>query len=232
MRFSVVDSTRMPRCPQCGEENPERAKFCLNCAAPLRPEAAPSREARKTVTVLFCDVTGSTALGEQLDPERLGALLARYFERMKAIVERHGGTVEKFIEETLRLIRRAVEVEAVEPLALKGKAESVPAYRLLSVSAEGPRRPVGAPMAGRGREQRLLADAWERVASERSCHLFTILGPAGVGKSRLAGPATSSWPSAPGSVSLPRRKPTRPTWRNRCPKRVGCYARPALWSWA
>ena len=69
--FPVVDSTRMTKCPQCGEENPDRAKFCLNCAAPLRPEAAPSREARKTVTVLFCDVTGSTALGEQLDPERL-----------------------------------------------------------------------------------------------------------------------------------------------------------------
>jgi class 3 adenylate cyclase len=52
---------------------------------------------RKTVTVLFCDVTGSTALGESIDPEALRAMLARYFERMKAIVESHGGTVEKFI---------------------------------------------------------------------------------------------------------------------------------------
>ena len=51
----------------------------------------------KTVTVLFCDLTGSTAFGETLDPERLRALLARYFERMKAIVERHGGSVAKFI---------------------------------------------------------------------------------------------------------------------------------------
>ena len=49
------------------------------------------------MTVLFCDVTGSTALGESMDPEALRALLARYFERMKGIVESHGGTVEKFI---------------------------------------------------------------------------------------------------------------------------------------
>ena len=52
---------------------------------------------RKTVTVLFCDLTGSTAFGETLDPERLRALLARYFKRMKAIVEQHGGSVAKFI---------------------------------------------------------------------------------------------------------------------------------------
>src|SRR5438045_9693689 len=52
---------------------------------------------RKTVTVVFCDVTGSTELGESTDPEALRALLARYFERMKGIVEAHGGSVEKFI---------------------------------------------------------------------------------------------------------------------------------------
>jgi class 3 adenylate cyclase len=56
-----------------------------------------TRETRKTVTVLFCDLTGSTALGETLDPERSRALLARYFERVKAIIQRHGGRVEKFI---------------------------------------------------------------------------------------------------------------------------------------
>ena len=49
------------------------------------------------MTVVFCDVTGSTALGESTDPEALRALLARYFERMRGIVESHGGTVEKFI---------------------------------------------------------------------------------------------------------------------------------------
>src|ERR687892_811611 len=59
---------------------------------------------RKTVTVLFCDVTGSTALGESIDPEALRGLLARYFERMKAIVERHGGTVEKFIGDAVMAV--------------------------------------------------------------------------------------------------------------------------------
>ena len=49
------------------------------------------------MTVLQCDVTGSTALGERLDPESLRAALARYFEAAKAVIERHGGTVEKFI---------------------------------------------------------------------------------------------------------------------------------------
>ena len=66
--------------------------------------AAVSREQRKTVTVLFCDLTGSTALGETLDPERLRALLARYFERMKTIVERHGGSVEKFIGDAVMAV--------------------------------------------------------------------------------------------------------------------------------
>jgi class 3 adenylate cyclase len=62
-------------CPSCAEENPDRAKFCLNCAAPLTGD---SREQRKTVTVLFCDVTGSTALAVSTDPEALEALPARY----------------------------------------------------------------------------------------------------------------------------------------------------------
>jgi class 3 adenylate cyclase len=79
----------MPVCLSCGEDNPERAKFCLNCAAPLAL-APPACEQRKTVTVLFCDVTGSTQLGESTDPEALRALLARYVERMKGIVEASG----------------------------------------------------------------------------------------------------------------------------------------------
>lgn len=56
-------------------------------SAPEAPHAVGSREQRRTVTVLFCDLAGSTALGETLDPERLRALLARYFEGMKEIVE-------------------------------------------------------------------------------------------------------------------------------------------------
>ena len=57
----------------------------------------PQPEVRKTVTVLFCDVTGSTELGERLDPETLRRVLLRYFEEMRAVLERYGGTVEKFI---------------------------------------------------------------------------------------------------------------------------------------
>jgi tetratricopeptide (TPR) repeat protein len=182
---------------------------------------------RRTVTVVFCDVVGSTALGESVDPEALRGLLARYFERMKAIVERHGGTVEKFIgdavmavlgvpvaheddalravratgaaepgevligESTLALVRDAVDVEPSAPLVLKGKAEPVPAYRLVRVHA-APERQDGAHFVGRERELALIRDAFQRAERERRCELVTIAGEAGVGKSRLAAEALAS----------------------------------------
>ena len=117
----------MPACPACGHENLDGARFCNECGTSLVEPPAKTREQRKTVTVLFCDVTGSTELGERLDPEALRALLAWYFERMKAIVERHGGSVEKFIgdavmavfgvpivheDDALRALRAAVEMRA------------------------------------------------------------------------------------------------------------------------
>jgi class 3 adenylate cyclase/tetratricopeptide (TPR) repeat protein len=253
----------MTACPACGHELPEGAKFCLECGAPVAP-APPPREQRKTVTVLFCDVAGSTELGESTDPEALRALLARYFERMKEIVERHGGTVEKFVgdavmavfgvpivheddalracraavemrdalpelgiggriglntgevvtgteerlatgdavnvaarleqaaepgevligAETVQLVRDAVELGEERRLELKGKSEPVPGYPLVAVVGELSRR-FDVPIVGRVRERRALDDAWERVRSERACHLFTVLGSAGVGKSRL-----------------------------------------------
>jgi class 3 adenylate cyclase len=86
-----------------------------------------SQELRKTVTVLFADVTGSTALGERLDPEAMRRVMSRYFEETKATLERHGGTVEKFIgdavmavfgvpvvheDDALRAVRAAVEIRA------------------------------------------------------------------------------------------------------------------------
>jgi class 3 adenylate cyclase len=83
-------------CAACGAENREGARFCDNCAAPLA-EPEPQSEHRKTVTVVFADVTGSTALGERIDSESFRRVLARYFEEARRIVERHGGTVEKFI---------------------------------------------------------------------------------------------------------------------------------------
>jgi class 3 adenylate cyclase/tetratricopeptide (TPR) repeat protein len=261
-------------CPSCGAENREGAKFCDSCGALLAETATP-REQRKVVTVLFCDVTGSTALGERIDPESLRQVMARYFETAKAIVERHGGTVEKFIgdavmavfgvpavheddalravrsadelrgalgelndelersydtrlelrmgvntgevvtgteerlatgdavnvaarleqvaepgevllgEETHRLVRDAVDAEPAELVQAKGKAEPLQAFRLQAVHEAAPRR-HGAPMVGRERQRQLLEGAFATVAAERSCHLFTILGAAGVGKSRLA----------------------------------------------
>jgi class 3 adenylate cyclase/tetratricopeptide (TPR) repeat protein len=92
---------------------------------------------RKVVTVVFCDVVGSTALGESVDPEALQELLARYFERMKGIVESHGGAVEKFIgdavmavfgvpvaheDDALRACRAAVEMrDALPELGVEGR---------------------------------------------------------------------------------------------------------------
>jgi hypothetical protein len=58
----------MLTCANCGEQNPERARFCLNCGAALAAE--PRRGARKVVTMVVCDVSGSTALGERLDTRR------------------------------------------------------------------------------------------------------------------------------------------------------------------
>jgi class 3 adenylate cyclase/tetratricopeptide (TPR) repeat protein len=247
-------------CAQCGQENPDGFRFCGKCGAALA-EATPAREVRKTVTVLFADVVGSTALGESRDPEAVRAQMANWFEDARTILTRHGGTVEKFIGdavmavfgvprtheddalravraaaelqrpmlrigvntgevvagegetivtgdavnvatrleqaagpgevligmETFRLVRDAVGVEKVPPLDLKGKAEPVTAYRLLQIdaAAEGVARRLDSPLVGRRRESERLRADFEHVVSERTCQLFTLLGPAGVGKSRL-----------------------------------------------
>ena len=268
----------MVRCSACGEENPERARFCLNCATPLTAAAAPSGEVRKTITILFADIVSSTSRGEQTDPESTRRMLARYFDAMRHVVERHGGTVEKFIGDavmavfgiptlheddalraaraahalrgavdllneemagtgwapialrigvntgevvtgdrashqtlvtgdavnvaarleqaaspgevllgstTYRLVRDAVDAEPMPPLELKGKAEAVEAFRLIGLKEHEPTRRHDTPLVDREREQQLLRQAFERAVAERSCHLFTLLGTAGVGKSRL-----------------------------------------------
>src|ERR687888_522164 len=84
----------MARCPSCGTENPTGFLFCGRCGSPL---AKASPERRKTVTVLFCDVSGSTALGERLETEAVREVMLRYFDEMRVVIERHSGTVEKFI---------------------------------------------------------------------------------------------------------------------------------------
>jgi class 3 adenylate cyclase len=262
----------MLTCPACGRPSAPDAAFCAGCGGPLGATAT-AHETRKTVTALFCDLVGSTTLGEQHDPEVLRPLLDRYFAAMREAVERHGGRVEKFIgdavsavfglpvsheddalravragiemqarlaglnagstiplaarigittgevlvpgggapligdtmntasrlqssaepgsvvigEPTFRLVRDAIVAEPVEPLQLKGKAQPVPAYRVVRVASLSPMRTrrLDAPMVGRRREASLLADAFERAASDRACVLFTVLGSAGAGKSRL-----------------------------------------------
>jgi class 3 adenylate cyclase/tetratricopeptide (TPR) repeat protein len=265
----TVCSSVMVVCTHCGAENPDGFRFCGQCASPLNPEQPP-RELRRVVTALFCDVTGSTALGEQLDPEVLRGVMNRYFEVMRETIERHGGTVEKFIgdavmavfgiprlheddalravraaaeirdrlpgvaaevgvalrfrtgvntgpvlmgegenlatgdainvaarleqsaapgeivigPETMSLVKGAVEVGEQRLLELKGKSERVPAYPLVRVTG-APERVLSTPMVGRENELQHLRVVFNQTVRDRSCRLFTVLGSAGVGKSRL-----------------------------------------------
>src|SRR3954470_24914872 len=96
----------MVTCANCGEENPERARFCLECGSPLAgaaPAAAPvvPDEERKLDTLVFVDLVGSTALAESLDPEDVLGLLELYYGRLRTELERCGGTVEKYIGDAI-----------------------------------------------------------------------------------------------------------------------------------
>src|SRR5215217_3738001 len=262
----------MLTCSNCGEQNPERARFCLNCGAPLASEQR--RGARKVVTVVVCDVTGSTALGERLDPESLGRVMARYFERTRAVLERHHGLVQKFIgdavvatfgvpvvreDDALQAVRAAaamqdavaelddegpaievrigvatgevmVEEAGGDPLvigdavnlATRLQAAAGPgevlldhrtwhlardalvaapvdgivgvgdrAWRLVDVSPDalGHARRSDSPLVGRLAELQLFDWVFQRAVRTSTCHLLTVLGPAGVGKSRLVAAA-------------------------------------------
>jgi class 3 adenylate cyclase len=273
-------------CSACGEPNPDRARFCLACGRPLGA-ARLTGETRKTVTVLFTGVTGSTALAERLDTEPLSRVMARYFDTVRGILERHGGTVQKFIGDavmavfgipvvheddalravraagelgaglaelngelerawgvalqvrtgvntgevmagspgidtalvvsdavnvaarlqqtaapgdvvlgpaTWRLVRDAVDAEPLAPLNLKGKGSPLQAYRLLGVSrTSGGRRQARAPLVGRWQERALIERAYEQAVEGRRCRLLTVLGPAGVGKTRLVAEAVGSY---------------------------------------
>jgi class 3 adenylate cyclase/tetratricopeptide (TPR) repeat protein len=242
--------------------------------------AAAAPETRRLVTVLFSDVTGSTALGERLDPESLGRVMGSWSDAIRRVLHRHGGTVEKFIgdavmavfgmplaheDDALRAVRAAAELrEAMEDLnrdlrrqwgvsleirtgvttgevltagsgpgdqlvwgdavnlaarleqaagpgevllghatwdlvrdavecdpeaslALRGKEEPVSAWRLRSVRADAPGRArrMDAPLVGRERPLRLLRDLLDAASEDAVCWLATILGTAGIGKSRL-----------------------------------------------
>jgi class 3 adenylate cyclase len=91
-------------CPNCGQENPPIAKFCLACAQPLPSPSAGLAEERKVVTVLFADLVGFTARAEQLDPEDVRAILTPYFARVRSEIEMFGGTVEKFIGDAVMAV--------------------------------------------------------------------------------------------------------------------------------
>ncbi|HYX80085.1 MAG TPA: adenylate/guanylate cyclase domain-containing protein, partial [Actinomycetota bacterium] len=86
----------MPTCRNCGADLPDGARFCPSCGTPVAEAPPPGRE-RKLVTVLFADVTGSTSLGERLDPERMREVMDAFFAAMREEIEAEGGTVEKFI---------------------------------------------------------------------------------------------------------------------------------------
>ena len=268
----------MQTCPSCGEENPDRFRLCGYCGTVLVAAQPPPQEVRKTVTVVFCDLKGSTELGDRLDSEALREVLALYFSAMKRVLEGHGGTIEKYIgdaimavfglprmheddalravrataemrealaelnvtlraefgvilenrtgvntgevvtgtstsqrlatgdtvnvaarleqaapvgevligKSTYRLVRDTVEVVPVEPLTLKGKPEPVPAYRLLSVTeGQTSTRPADLPLVGRSREIAALDAEFRRSVAGSECRLVTLLGEAGMGKSRL-----------------------------------------------
>src|SRR3954468_12946002 len=123
----------MQVCANCGKESEGGFAFCPHCGVRLIAE----RIQRKIVTVLFCDVVGSTASGESVDAERTRSLLAHFFVRMKGIIEAHGGVVDKFIgdavmavfgvpvvheDDALRAVRAAAEMRAALPeLEVQGR---------------------------------------------------------------------------------------------------------------
>src|SRR5215475_1586299 len=87
----------MSVCPSCGHRNQPGAKFCSACGVALVAAGPSAVEERKVVTVLFADLVGFTSRAEQLDPEDVRALLSPFYARLRAELERFGGTVEKFI---------------------------------------------------------------------------------------------------------------------------------------
>jgi class 3 adenylate cyclase/tetratricopeptide (TPR) repeat protein len=88
-------------CDTCGEENPERARFCLGCGRPFAPGASGSR---RVVTTLFCDLVSSTELSARLDAETVHDVLTRFYDTARATVTRHGGTVEKFVGDAVMAV--------------------------------------------------------------------------------------------------------------------------------
>ncbi len=264
-------------CPSCGEQSPETMRFCTTCGASLSTFVA--RESRRTVTIVFAMPKVHSLSGEAPSPDTMRDVMSTYFEGMRIALERHGGTVEKFIGDavmavfglpvrheddavrairaaadmqtslealnpgfraeaglelsnhigvnsgeviagdastaqrmvtgdavntaarleqaagsgevvlgdlTYRLARDKIEVEFMAPLNLKGKAEPVPAYRLVSVGSIAPQEHgATTPFVGREVEMGRLSTALLSAIDGRKAALITVVGDAGVGKSRL-----------------------------------------------
>src|SRR4051794_5341593 len=262
----------------CGEVSPDPFRFCGYCGTAF-PDALPSMEVRKTATILFCDLKGSTSLGESVDSEALSELISTYFHEIREAIEGHGGTIDKFLgdavmavfgvprgreddalravraaaemkrrlenlnmelelrwgvrlanrtgvntgelvagsavaghglvlgdavnvaarleqaaptneiligERTYELVRDFVEVEELEPLELKGKAEPVAAYRLVSVTeGEALERHHERQLVGREPELARLESAFASASQGGRARLATVVAHAGMGKSRL-----------------------------------------------
>src|SRR3954454_2612696 len=287
-KFCMSCGSQLERaCPNCGEPAPPQARFCMACGGALegtatttaeRPVESPPEE-RRQVTVLFADLSGYTAVAEQMDPEAVKTLVDGALRRLGLEVTRYGGTVDKYIgdnvmalfgapvaheddeeravraalgmqqamtevnerlpesvsfalrvglnagevlagavgddytvvgdtvnvasrlqtagrpgtvtvgERSMKAPVEAVSYERLEPLTLKGKAEPVPAWEAVGVIAEHAvrRTTIGqeAPLVGRDYELGTLESLYERVVRERRPHLVTLIGEAGVGKSRL-----------------------------------------------
>ncbi len=260
------------RCPACTHENPDGALFCAHCGTRLVP-GVPAEE-RKIVSILFCDLVDSTTLAGSRDPEEWRATVRRYFAVVRAEIERHGGTVEKFIGDAVmavfglphtheddpeRAVRAALRIlraiEGVGEIAtrigiatgevvadpgaaekgeflvtgdavnlaarlqgagapstilvdsrtwrnvhhiakgkargamdLKGFAHPAEVWQILDASPVAPARGFGglrAPLLGRDEELALLSTILQRVTRDGRTALVTLVGDAGVGKSRL-----------------------------------------------
>jgi len=283
---SECGATLSVACVSCGTPNVPGTKFCGECGTRLAAVAAPVASAaeiarpaaeRRLVSVLFVDLVGFTAASEVSDPEDVRELLGRYFEMARTVIERYGGTVEKFIGDavmavwgapttheddaeravraaldilgavpglapegelqaragvltgetavtigasgqgmvagdivntasrlqsaatpgtvlvgkaTFHAARRAITFEEAGEHVLKGKATPVPAWRAVTVVAmrggSGRREILEPPFVGRDEELRLLKELLHAAMREGKPRLVSVIGQAGIGKSRLA----------------------------------------------
>src|SRR4051794_14292632 len=113
------------RCSACGEANPERAKFCLNCGPPLAAPEAGSRESRRVVTVVFADMVGFTSLGERLDQESLRRVMDSFYGEMRGAIEGEGGTLAKFIGDAVLAVWGTPQVREDDALRAGRAAEAM-----------------------------------------------------------------------------------------------------------